>query len=226
MRRELSKGVENVILDVNDLTMKFDTKTVFHDLNFNLQEGSMTALLGPNGTGKTTLINILMNLLIPTGGSFKFADKVKLGYVPQFRNIDAEYPLSIKAFVGLNAPLIKTNKVKKQIEHELEETNLRDIENTRMGEASGGQKQRAYLAQALLDQPNMIILDEATASLDPVAKEELMNLIQHLNQKHGMTVLFVTHDVPLARKYMKEYLYLNHGSIKQGKMSEFEGDYE
>lgn len=206
--------------------MRFDTKTVFSNLNFELQEGSMTALLGPNGTGKTTLINILMNLLVPTSGSFEFDKGVKLGYVPQFRNIDAEYPLSIKSFVSLNAPLIKTKAVKEEIEHELEETNLLDIKNTRMGEASGGQKQRAYLAQALLDKPNMIILDEATASLDPVAKEELMKLISHLNEEHKMTVLFVTHDVPLARKYMDEYLYLNHGTIKQGKMSEFEGDYE
>lgn len=214
------------VLKVSNLTIKFDAKTIFKDLNFKLPKGSMTALLGPNGTGKTTLINILMKLLIPTEGKFEFAKDIKLGYVPQFRNIDAEYPLSIKAFVGLNAPLIKTKNVKKQIRHQLKETNLLDIENTRMGEASGGQKQRAYLAQALLDHPNMIILDEATASLDPVAKEELMKLICHLNKKHKMTVLFVTHDVPLAKKYMDEYLYLNHGKIKQGKMNEFEGDYE
>lgn len=215
-----------MILKVRDLTMKFDTKTVFQKLNFDLQKGSMTALLGPNGTGKTTLISILMRLLIPTAGYFKFDASVRLGYVPQFRNIDAEYPLSIKSFIGLNAPLLKTRQVKTEIEREITETHLNNIENTRMGEASGGQKQRAYLAQALLDHPNMIILDEATASLDPVAKEELMKLIKHLNQQHGMTVLFVTHDVPLAKQYMTDYLYLNHGTIKQGKMSAFEGDYE
>lgn len=215
-----------MILQVNNLTMKFDNKTVFSELNFNLQKGSMTALLGPNGTGKTTLISILMRLLVPTAGYFKFDPSVRLGYVPQFRNIDAEYPLSIKSFIGLNAPLIKTRQVKTEIEREITETHLSSIENTRMGEASGGQKQRAYLAQALLDHPNMIILDEATASLDPVAKEELMKLIKHLNQRHGMTVLFVTHDVPLAKQYMTDYLYLNHGRIKQGKMSDFKGDYE
>ena len=63
----------------------------------------MTALLGPNGTGKTTLIKILMGMLKPTGGNFKFDKNVRLGYVPQFRNIYAEYPLSIRAFIGLNA---------------------------------------------------------------------------------------------------------------------------
>lgn len=186
----------------------------------------MTALLGPNGTGKTTLIKILMGMLTPTDGSYNFSSDVKLGYVPQFRNIDSEYPLSIRAFVGLNAPLFKTKKVKDQIDHQLVETHLDSIKDTRMGEASGGQKQRAYLAQALLDNPNMIILDEATASLDPAAKEELMGLIKHLNQEHKITVLFVTHDIPLAKKYMTDYLYLNKGSIRQGKMSEFKEDFE
>ena len=214
------------VLKVKDLTMKFDSKVIFQNLNFELKKGSMTALLGPNGTGKTTLINILMKLLIPTSGTFEFAKGVKLGYVPQFRNIEADYPLSIRDFVSLNTPLIKTKKIKERVTSELKETHLLSIQNTRMGEASGGQKQRAYLAQALLDKPNMIILDEATASLDPSAKEELRQLIKHLNEEHDITVLFVTHDVPLARKYMNNYLYLNHGTITQGKMSEFEGDYE
>ena len=205
-----------MILEVNNLSMKFDTKTVFQDLNFELEAGSMTALLGPNGTGKTTLIKILMGMLKPTGGNFKFDKNVRLGYVP----------LSIRAFIGLNAPLFKTKKVREQIDHQLAETHLSQIQNTRMGEASGGQKQRAYLAQALLDHPNVIILDEATASLDPAAKEELMGLIKHLNQEHKITVLFVTHDIPLAKKYMTDYLYLNKGTIRQGKMSEFKEDFE
>jgi ABC-type Mn/Zn transport systems, ATPase component len=215
-----------LILDVNDLSMRFDTKTVFQDLNFKLEDGSMTALLGPNGTGKTTLIKILMGMLTPTGGSYKFSSDVKLGYVPQFRNIDSEYPLSIRAFIELNAPLFKTKKVKEQIDRQITETHLDKIQNTRMGEASGGQKQRSYLAQALLDRPNMIILDEATASLDPAAKEELMGLIKHLNQEHKITVLFVTHDIPLAKKYMSDYLYLNKGTIRQGKMKDFKEDFE
>ena len=215
-----------MILDVNDLSMRFDTKTVFQDLNFKLEDGSMTALLGPNGTGKTTLIKILMGMLTPTGGSYKFSSDVKLGYVPQFRNIDSEYPLSIRAFIELNAPLFKTKKVKEKIDRQITETHLDKIQNTRMGEASGGQKQRAYLAQALLDRPNMIILDEATASLDPAAKEELMGLIKHLNQEHKITVLFVTHDIPLAKKYMSDYLYLNKGTIRQGKMKDFKEDFE
>lgn len=214
------------VLNVENLSMRFDSNELFKNLNFSLKPGSMTALLGANGTGKTTLINILMGLLLPSSGHFNFKKNIRLGYVPQFRNIDTEYPLSIESFVSLNAPLIKTRKVRERIKNELKETDLFDIKNIRMGEASGGQKQRAYLAQTLLDQPNMIILDEATASLDPVAKEELMTLLNHLNEEHNITVLFVTHDVTLARKYMTEYLYLNHGGIEHGRMNKFAGVYE
>jgi zinc/manganese transport system ATP-binding protein len=208
-------------LQVVNLSMKFDDQEIFKKLNFSLETGSMTALLGPNGAGKTTLVRILIGMLSPSHGYFELADDVKVGYVPQFRNIDPDYPLSIKSFIELNAPFWKSQKVKDQVNHILQETHLKGLADTRMGEASGGQKQRAYLAQALLDQPNFIILDEATASLDPKAKEELMNLIQHLNREHGMTVLFVTHDIPLARRYMKDYLYLSDGTIRQGKMEDF-----
>lgn len=208
-------------LQVVDLSMKFDDQEIFKKLNFSLETGSMTALLGPNGAGKTTLVRTLMGMLSPSHGYFELADNVKVGYVPQFRNIDPEYPLSIKSFIELNTPFWKSQKVKDQVNHILQETHLKGLADIRMGEASGGQKQRAYLAQALLDQPNFIILDEATASLDPKAKEELMSLIAHLNHEHKMTVLFVTHDIPLAKRYMKDYLYLSDGMVSQGKMEDF-----
>ena len=192
-------------LQVVDLSMKFDDQEIFKKLNFSLETGSMTALLGPNGAGKTTLVRILIGMLSPSHGYFELADDVKVGYVPQFRNIDPDYPLSIKSFIELNTPFWKSQKVKDQ--------------------ASGGQKQRAYLAQALLDQPNFIILDEATASLDPKAKEELMSLIAHINHEHKMTVLFVTHDIPLAKRYMKDYLYLSDGTVSQGKMEDFKENF-
>lgn len=208
------------VLTVENLTMQFDDQTVFKKLNFTLKKGSMTALLGPNGAGKTTLIRILMNMLTATNGTFKFSQNTKIGYVPQFRNIDIDYPLSIRAFIELHTPLFKSASIKKRVDNILRETNLLEIQNTRMGEASGGQKQRAYLAQALLDEPNFIILDEATASLDPVAKEELMTLIKHLNEKHGLTVLFTTHDIPLAKKYMKDYLLFKDKKLEHNKISQ------
>ncbi|MBP2058135.1 zinc/manganese transport system ATP-binding protein [Lactobacillus colini] len=214
------------VLTVKNLAMQFEDKEIFSNVNFSLKKGSTTALLGANGSGKTTIIRILMGMLQPTSGQVDFNSETKIGYVPQFRNIDADYPLSIRAFVELDTPLFKNAAVKERVNHILEETNLTEIQNTRMGEASGGQKQRAYLAQALIDRPDFIILDEATASLDPMAKVELMELINHLNEKHHMTVLFTTHDIPLARKYMKDYLLFENKTLVSGQMANLSREVE
>lgn len=208
------------ILTAKNLSIEFENKQIFKDVNFSLPQGSMTALLGPNGSGKTTLTRMIMGVLAPSTGFIRLADNKKLGYVPQFRNLDDDYPLSIRAFIELNTPRFKTRAIKDNVNKILRETNLTALSNTRMGSASGGQKQRAYLAQALLDNPDLIILDEATASLDPVAKEELMSLLKHLNDQHGVTVLFTTHDLNLAKKYMENYLLFRGGQLISGKMAD------
>lgn len=88
------------------------------------------------------------------------------------------------------------------------ETGLTTLAKRPIGQASGGERQKAYLAQALVEAPNLLILDESTASLDPVTKTELLDLVVELNQRLKLTVLFVTHDIPMARKYSSRYLML------------------
>ena len=192
--------------------MRFDTKDVFQDLSFQLEDGSMTALLGPNGTGKTTLIKILMGMLKPAAGNFKFDSDVKLGYVPQFRNIDAEYPLSIRAFIGLNAPLFKTKKVKEQIDHQLEETHLEKIQTTRMGEASGGQKQRVAIARGLAMNPDIMLFDEPTSALDPEMVGDVLNVMKELAEQ-GMTMIIVTHEMGFARQVANRVIFTADGEF-------------
>ncbi|GED80781.1 ABC-type Mn Zn transport system, ATPase component [Amylolactobacillus amylotrophicus DSM 20534] len=213
------------ILEVHDLGMTFDNQVVFSGLNFQLTPGSKTAILGENGSGKTTLIRIIMGILTPTSGSITLGDvdnrPIKIGYVPQFRNIDKDYPLSLRSFIELNAPLVKNAAYKKRVADVLAKTELTEISDYRLGRASGGQKQRAYLAQALLEQPDLIILDEATASLDPVAKETLLNVLDKLNKSEGLTILFTTHDIPLAHEHMDDYVFFDSGEITTGKMRDF-----
>ena len=102
----------------------------------------------------------------------------------------------------------------------IEATHLTQIANTRLGMASGGEKQKAYLAQALLDEPNFLILDESTASLDVNTKHELMDLVQELNQTQKLTVLFVTHDLSLAKQYTNQYLLLTGDSYEMKPTAE------
>lgn len=226
------------ILETNNLKEEFPEKTVLHDLSFKLKRGTFLSIVGENGVGKTTLIKIILGQLKPSNGTVTFPDKqenIKIGYVPQFRNIDDEYQLSVKNFIGLNfsgyhLPWL-TPKEKLRLNKVLQQTNLSKLQNESMGQASGGEKQRAYLAQALVNEPDLLILDESTASLDPVAKEDLLNLVRELNQKTAVTVIFVTHDIPLAQQFSDEYLLLKSdgfetGPIGQLKITDYEGGQE
>ncbi|WP_353989882.1 ATP-binding cassette domain-containing protein [Pediococcus argentinicus] len=208
------------LIAVHDVEVSFSDQHLFHNLSFDVDRKDFLSVIGQNGVGKTTLIRVLLDQLNPTKGYVKKRNGLQVGYVPQFRNIDQDYPLSIRDFVALNLqtgnfPWL-SKREKDQLDRILDEAGLTDIQNTRMGRASGGQKQKAYLAQALVDDPDLLILDESTASLDNVRKYELFNLVQHFNQQHDLTVISITHDYDLMQKYSNKYLELRTDGYDSG----------
>lgn len=205
------------MIEAKDLTKRFGKQLVFQNLNFQINDGEFISLIGPNGSGKTTLVKILMGLEPSSSGTLKINEKQTIGYVPQFRNIDLDYPLNIEQFIRLN---LKFTFSAKQRNHEneiiksiMQKTHLTDLRNRPLGLASGGEKQKAYLAQALLNDPKILILDESTASLDVEVKTQLMDLVQELNQKYHLTVIFITHDYELTKKYTKRALLFQNKTI-------------
>ncbi|KRN08741.1 ABC transporter ATP-binding protein [Liquorilactobacillus mali KCTC 3596 = DSM 20444] len=172
-------------------------------------------MTGENGVGKTTLVKHILQ-------SFKTKDdriiinttRARTQYVPQLRNIDDEFPLSVHDFVGLGLHqsnlLWHTKSEKKLLQDIIQKTHLTTIANHPLGAASGGEKQRAFLAQALCAEPNLLILDESTASLDTSTKNELLALIRSLLTEQDITVLFITHDPELIEKYADYELHLSH----------------
>lgn len=213
------------------MTLAYGEQNIIEKLSFTVENGDFLIVVGDNGVGKTTLVRALLGQLKPKHGQIKMAENLKIGYVPQFRNLDEEYPLSIRDFVALNAgkslrPWL--SRVERQrLDHILKLTDLTRIQDHSLGQASGGEKQRAYLAQALLGQPRLLILDESTASLDNEMKYELLDLVTELRKK-GLSVLFITHDWELARHYGTRYLQMKPGSYTTGPISELatmnEGD--
>ncbi|WP_179396205.1 metal ABC transporter ATP-binding protein [Lacticaseibacillus absianus] len=204
--------MDTPLLTVDHLSFGFHDRPLYSDLSFTLARGSMTSLIGANGVGKTTLIRLIMGQLAPQTGTITQAADMRLGYVPQFRNIDPEYPLSLRSFIQLNQrrhwhPWHTTGE-QRELDAVIAECGLTARQHQLLGKASGGEKQKAYLAQALLTRPNFLILDEATASLDINTKTELMTLVRELNRQRDLTVLFVTHDLELARAYTDQYLLL------------------
>lgn len=206
------------MIEVKNLTKRFGKQLVFENLNFKINDGDFISLIGPNGSGKTTLVKIMMGLEKKTSGELKI-DKQTIGYVPQFRNIDLDYPLDIEQFVRLNLKFTLSPKKRRedneQIKTILEKTKLTEIKKRPLGLASGGEKQKAYLAQSLLNDPRILILDESTASLDVEVKMQLMDLVKELNEKYNLTVIFITHDYELTKKYTSRALFFKNKTIEE-----------
>ncbi|AEV94485.1 metal ABC transporter ATP-binding protein [Pediococcus claussenii] len=212
------------LVQVHDISVNFPDKKLFQNLSFDIDRREFLSVIGSNGVGKTTLIRAMLGQITPTSGEIKFREGLKIGYVPQFRNIDADYPLSIRDFVALNLqdgnfPWLNKQE-RAQLDQILDETDLKSIQNTRMGRASGGQLQKAYLAQALVDDPDLLVLDESTASLDNERKYELLNLVQHFNEQHNLTVISITHDYALLKKYSTRYLELRPDGYQLGMVDD------
>ncbi|MCH4009320.1 ATP-binding cassette domain-containing protein [Companilactobacillus sp.] len=216
------------MIEAKNLTKKFGKQVVFQNVNFKIEDGEFVSIVGRNGAGKTTLVKILMGLEKKTSGDIIMDHKSRIGYVPQFRNIDLDYPLNIEQFMRLNLKFTLNPQKRKQdtetVDRILQQTNLTQLRDRPLGLASGGEKQKAYLAQALVNEPQVLILDESTASLDVDVKIQLMDLVQELNQKHGLTVLFITHDSELTKKYTKRALLFENKTVKSIGIDEIAED--
>lgn len=211
------------IVTVNDLSVAFGNHRVINNLSFNINQGDFLVVVGENGVGKTTLVRSLLGFIKPQKGKIIINPQTQLGYVPQFRNIDQEYPLSIRDFVALNVhhsflPWLKKSE-RQRVDKVITETNLQKIADRPLGLASGGEKQRAYLAQALLPNPGLLILDESTASLDNEMKYELLDLVTDFQQR-GLSVMFVTHDWDLAHRYGSRFLQMTADGYLTGPINE------
>lgn len=211
------------VVSVEDLNVAYGNHQVISDLSFTVNEGDFMVVIGENGVGKTTLVRALLGLIKPHSGEIDVPASNLIGYVPQFRNIDEEYPLSIRDFVSLNVKKTSfpwlSKKERAKVDWMIRMTDLTAIADRPLGLASGGEKQRAYLAQALLRSPKLLILDESTASLDNEMKYELLDLVTRFQQEN-LSVMFITHDWDLARHFGTRYLQMMPNGYSEGPINE------
>ncbi|CDE68928.1 aBC-2 type transport system ATP-binding protein [Clostridium sp. CAG:277] len=207
-------------ITISHLTKRFGDKTALDDVSLVLDPG-VHALLGPNGAGKSTLINILTDSIVRDKGQVLYNDyeitelgakyRELLGYMPQqqrlYDNYTAEEFLKYMAAIKGIAPA----KAGKQIAELLQVVNLWEVRRKKIGGFSGGMKQRVLLAQALLGEPRLLILDEPTAGLDPSERINIRNYIAAVSQK--MIVLFATHVVSDIECIAKDVILIRDGKI-------------
>jgi zinc transport system ATP-binding protein len=197
------------ILSVRNLNVAFGSRVVIRGLSFDVRCGDNLAIIGPNGAGKTVLLKALLGL-IPFEGEIRWSATARLGYVPQKISADREMPLNVRDLLTAKARFLGLSP--QNVESVAETVGLSaEVLNSSVGIISGGQFQKALIAFALLGDPNVLLFDEPTASLDELAEERVYELVGRLRQERGLTVILVSHDLSIVYQSANQVLCLSKG---------------
>ncbi|MBG5882022.1 zinc ABC transporter ATP-binding protein ZnuC [Providencia alcalifaciens] len=192
------------LLSLNKISVSFDDKPVLKDVTFALNKGDIVTLLGPNGAGKSTIVRVVLGLLAPTSGTINRASSLSIGYVPQKLHLDTTLPLTVKRFMMLKQG-VRTAHLLPALER-VKATHLIDQP---MQKLSGGETQRVLLARALLNKPDLLVLDEPAQGVDINGQVALYDLINQLRTELGCAVLMVSHDLHLVMAKTDQVLCIN-----------------
>ncbi|WP_281071622.1 metal ABC transporter ATP-binding protein [Succinivibrio dextrinosolvens] len=215
------------ILNVNNLSVKFDNAQVLKNITFNLSKGQYLAVVGPNGAGKSTLVKTLVHENKRYEGSFSFDKTVKTtGYVAQQNNDGSYFPATAKEIIisGLCRhhllPFV-SKADKARINTVIEELELEDLLDKGYFNLSGGQKRAVLIARAFVASDKLLILDEPTAGLDVTSQSRLYNSIRKLNDKYSTSILMISHDLERIIKEADSVLCIEHELKFFGKTEDF-----
>ncbi len=208
------------IIQVQNLWFTYNGNPVLQGIDLEVNKGDFVAMIGPNGGGKTTLLKIMLGLLKTAKGTVKVfgrppkAARHRIGYVPQEVPARQAFPVSVldvvlmgrlKPGVGWTHHSMQSRKAAQQA---LDQMGMGAFGRRSIGELSGGQRQRVMIARALVTQPDLMLLDEPTASIDTKGRREFYQLLKDLNQK--MTIVVVSHEVMVLSTYVKSITCVNH----------------
>ncbi|MFD1927921.1 ATP-binding cassette domain-containing protein [Sporosarcina siberiensis] len=220
----------NPILQVKDLTKFYGDFKATEGISFELLKNTSTALIGPNGSGKTTTLSMLTGLVEPSKGAIKFYNHTSpdirsiIGFLPQYPKF---FPwLSAFEFVEMAAMLsgVETKNASIEAKKTLGFVGLDGDLKKKVGTFSGGMKQRLGLAQAIVHKPQLLLLDEPVSALDPVGRRQILNLLKELQQK--TTILYSTHILNDAEEMTDQLLFLKEGRlVEQGSLSDVRNRY-
>ncbi len=207
------------ILTVTGLTVAFGGEAPILDhISLALEPGDSLALIGPNGAGKSVFLRALLGM-VPYHGTIEWSKDTRIGYVPQ--KIDADRHLPINLHNLLEAKASVMNIAHAEIGKIIKTVGLdQKILTTPIGHLSGGQFQRALIAFALLGKPNVLILDEPTASIDKPGEEQVYELVHRLQDEYEMTIITVSHDLSFVYRYATKVLCINKESLCFGSPEE------
>ncbi|WP_334071703.1 MULTISPECIES: metal ABC transporter ATP-binding protein [Paenibacillus] len=218
---------ENII-ELDHVSFAYGDQKVITDLSLVVKERDFVGVIGSNGAGKTTLLRMMVGLLKPSQGEIRlfgqsirrFRDWDRIGYVPQKNAFNPLFPATVREVVM--SGLYSNKKLFKRVGKEdlqkcseaLEVMRISDIAGKRIGQLSGGQQQRVFLARALINQPDLLVLDEPTVGIDAQTQTDFFELIFHMHRHHHMTFLMVSHDMEMIESYLGKEPRDRCGGIK------------
>ena len=217
----MSNAGDPAVVTVSGLTKRFGSVTAVDGISFHVGEGSTTALLGGNGAGKTTTLAILLGLLLPTSGSVRVlgADMVRQRYQALGRMnfsspyVDLPRRLSVEENLIVYGRLYGVAKLKPRIRELARDLEIEAFLRRPIGELSAGQRTRAALAKALLNEPRLLLLDEPTASLDPDTADWVRGYLEGWRRRSGATILLASHNMAEVERMCDDVLVLRSGAL-------------
>ncbi|MDA8141051.1 MAG: metal ABC transporter ATP-binding protein [Desulfobacteraceae bacterium] len=207
-------------VQINNVSFAYNGDAVLQSVNLTIQPGDFTAVIGPNGGGKTTLLKLILGLLTPAEGSIAVLGRTpqkaspSIGYVPQNAHINSNFPITALDVVlmGKLDPRKRWARGtvaddRRQALAALEQIEMGTYADTRIGELSGGQRQRVFIARALVTRPALLLLDEPTSGIDTKGQADFFRLLKELNR--DITILAVSHDLLVISRYVKSVTCVN-----------------
>jgi ABC-type Mn2+/Zn2+ transport system ATPase subunit len=218
------------IITFDNLSIGYHGEPLLSNISLSIGRGSFTAILGANGSGKSTMLKTILGLIPPVAGKLEFARNSEtlpvFGYVPQTISLDPLYPftgfdVALMGSYGRIKPGRFVHKKERAFTHEcLAAVSAQGFAAARYAELSGGQKQRILIARALVTRPDILILDEPTAGVDAMATQAVLEFISKIHREKEITVLLVTHDFPIVRKHAQDVIGLHQGKVLYGSVTE------
>lgn len=214
------------LITLDNLAIGYDGQAILSGISLTVADGSFTAILGTNGSGKSTLLKTLLRLQPPVNGQIRFGMTPVFGYVPQAIQFDPLYPLTgfdvalMGTFGRVKPARFPSHNEREFVRECLRATAADEFAWKKFSALSGGQKQRVLIARALAAKPNVLVLDEPTAGVDVAATHALLEFISQIHRERQLTVLLVTHDLPLVRKHAQQVIWLHQGQVLHGSVGE------